>query len=886
MATYYVSNTVANGIGVGNDETGNGSEGSPFLTLDKALAVAQQGDTIILNNGTYSPAAGTFDITQGVTIDSVVNGGATIVGTGGQNPLSINVTNGGTVTLGAVNIDGQGVASNDVALSSESQTFALNLAGTHLRNATGYAVAGQTDARVNITANDVTYTATTSFGMLGLSSLAAGNINVERGSILIADQTAGPAGYTGEPQSASIGLIDAVATGVSVIVSGVTVDAIADSSNQFASAIAILNVPDAVVQDNAITLSGQAKAAIAIEVGYDFLHPLSAVGAQIKNNTVYNFNTGGGAFIQVGADLSPGQALWGYADNARVTGNVGIGDAVSQASDLHGILVGWQSGATVSNNFVEDTELAYVMKGDFGTNIVSDNLDMDSSGKSWYQKAGTSVEWLDNASYQEAAYRPVGLYVGPDIETSFTQNASGDVAKGNTIWYAGPPAGGHFVELDPGSTIKSLTDNHYHSDGPLNYAAWDWQGTFYTTLAQWQASHESTATGTTSGDTFAQYIASLKEGFTLNSLISVANVSDAGTKLTVNDDVVYAGGLTLGKAAAISIASGDNLTLADASSVSGSVSGAGSLSVANGSLSLESGAKLSTARWSIFGGSATFLTSLDYAGTFSASGDDRIDLTGGRLVLRGPASFIQSTVGGSNRLYTEGTTTVADFLLNGSVWLENTGTILQSDGNVSVGASNSDQDVLYNASTGTYQIADNSGIVAGAQSAIDNAGLFEKTGGIGVSAIAGAIVNTGTVEVSSGTLDIRGAVSGVGGAVVSGAATLEFDSTVASGQTVGFSGAGGDLVLDAPQGFVGKIANFGAGDSIDVAGPFAYAGFVENGAGTLSTLNFSNGSTDISIVLLGQYMAAGFTAAAGPSGSTLITYTPPPDHALHLATGH
>ena len=45
VTTYYVSNTSANGIGVGNDQTGTGSETSPFLTLDKALAVVQPGDS-------------------------------------------------------------------------------------------------------------------------------------------------------------------------------------------------------------------------------------------------------------------------------------------------------------------------------------------------------------------------------------------------------------------------------------------------------------------------------------------------------------------------------------------------------------------------------------------------------------------------------------------------------------------------------------------------------------------------------------------------------------------------------------------------------------------------------------------------------------------------
>ena len=92
-----------------------------------------------------------------------------------------------------------------------------------------------------------------------------------------------------------------------------------------------------------------------------------------------------------------------------------------------------------------------------------------------------------------------------------------------------------------------------------------------------------------------------------------------------------------------------------------------------------------------------------------------------------------------------------------------------------------DEAILYN--TPTYDILDNSGIGLGASMAsnIDNAGLFEKTGGTGTSVIAPAVTNTGTIEVTAATLDVAGAVTGTGTDEISGASTLEFDSTVAAG---------------------------------------------------------------------------------------------------------
>ena len=113
--------------------------------------------------------------------------------------------------------------------------------------------------------------------------------------------------------------------------------------------------------------------------------------------------------------------------------------------------------------------------------------------------------------------------------------------------------------------------------------------------------------------------------------------------------------------------------------------------------------------------------------------------------------------------------------------------------------------------------------------------MFEKTGGTGTSAIAPALTNTGTVLVSSGVLDLQGAVSGTGADTISGASTLEFGSTVAGGQTIGFAGAGGALDLGDPQGFSGKISGFdtvGSNDTLEISAPWTYLGFSENAADT------------------------------------------------------
>ena len=238
-------------------------------------------------------------------------------------------------------------------------------------------------------------------------------------------------------------------------------------------------------------------------------------------------------------------------------------------------------------------------------------------------------------------------------------------------------------------------------------------------------------------------------------------------------------------------------------------------------------------------------------------------------------AFSGGTVGGSKFLYTEGTTAVSGLTIGGTVEWENTNAVNESGGSATIGDANGDEAILYNTPKATYDILDNSGIALGASTAsyIDNAGLFEKTGGTGVSAVAPAVTNTGTIEVTAATLDLQGAVAGKGTDEISGASTLEFDSTVAAGQTLSFTGSGGTLDFTAPQGFAGKISGFdtvGANDAIEVAGPWAFSGFTENAGGTQGTLGFASGASHLSLTLLGDYAAADFVHQSLANGSTLI----------------
>ena len=364
--------------------------------------------------------------------------------------------------------------------------------------------------------------------------------------------------------------------------------------------------------------------------------------------------------------------------------------------------------------------------------------------------------------------------------------------------------------------------------------------------------------------------------------VTVANLAEtgSGTSLTVSEKLGYAGTFSQGAGSKLTIASADTLSLSGTASLSGTMSGLGALALAGGSDSINGGAKLTVSNWSI-SGSGTDVTlgeALSYAKSFSEGAGDTLALSGGDLLLSGAATFAGGTVDGSNLLETEGTTTASGGLtIGGTAEWKNTKTVNQSGGMVAIGDSSGDRALFDNTAKGTYDILDNSAVGRGSSTAsyIANAGVFEKTGGTGTSTITPAVTNTGTLNVTSGTLDLMGAVTGKGTDTISGASTLEFDGAVSSSKTlgdqnIGFTG-GGTLDLTDPNAFWGEISGFAATDAIELLGSWAFSSFSENSSGTLATLTLASGATKHAFDFVGGYTQGDFKIVSGATST--ITYT-------------
>ena len=386
-------------------------------------------------------------------------------------------------------------------------------------------------------------------------------------------------------------------------------------------------------------------------------------------------------------------------------------------------------------------------------------------------------------------------------------------------------------------------------------------------------------------------------GITTAALVNAGQFSNAGLvekTAGTGTSVIRTGTASLFDTGVIDVQTGTLELAGQTVTVAGLIKGAGTIEFGPGNAfltTLERSASIKTAGMTIAGAGAHVTVGLDlgYAGAFAAGANTELTITDGdMLLLAGSASFSGDTVDGAGRIATKGTTTLSHVIFGGTGQWLNSGMISET-AQFTLGDVNGLGAVFVNQAGGVFDIAGNSGIDGTASTAtFKNAGLLEKTAGA-KSVIGVALVNTGTVEAASGTLDIQGAVTGNGGILkIDAGKAIQADAAVSGGQTVDFNGGNDRLILTDASHFGGKLQDFGLGDRLDLR-QFDPAtttlSFAENGTNTAGVLTVTDGSLTAKITLLGQYMTSGFhTASDGLPGGTFVTYTP--QAAAALATPH
>ena len=133
---------------------------------------------------------------------------------------------------------------------------------------------------------------------------------------------------------------------------------------------------------------------------------------------------------------------------------------------------------------------------------------------------------------------------------------------------------------------------------------------------------------------------------------------------------------------------------------------------------------------------------------------------------------------------------------------------------------------------------------------------------------ASTIGNAGLFSASGGTLVVGGSITGTGTSQIQSGATLQFLGSVVSSQTIKFEQGANTLDLNNAGAVAAHIADFGAGDAIDLLGSAATTLSYARGV-----LTIDNGTTKVAkLAVKGHYTTANFKLASDGHGGSLITY--------------
>ena len=144
--------------------------------------------------------------------------------------------------------------------------------------------------------------------------------------------------------------------------------------------------------------------------------------------------------------------------------------------------------------------------------------------------------------------------------------------------------------------------------------------------------------------------------------------------------------------------------------------------------------------------------------------------------------------------------------------------------------------------------------------------------GTGTHTIFGSTTDNGKLQVTDGTLEIAGAISGIGSLQIDTGATLQLDG--ADLLNVTFTGSTGTLILKDPGNFSGTISGLTGSDQIDLANINPQAAQVSSASYSpttnVTTLVITDGQHISTILLVGDYTGSTWTFSSDGSGGTIV----------------
>jgi hypothetical protein len=496
-ATYYVSQSAANGYAVGNDSNTAGqaiSKSTPWLTWGRARIGSSAGDTIIFNDGTYLTTDGangttSMAINQSLSVLSENPGMVIIHGTNTTQTLEIVPASDSVIVIGAIVVDAQNTANRGITLTNTAFTLDVTLNGTQILNPTTYGLHSQETA-LNITVNNASISIANQLtGGRGINmvSLSSGNVAIDG---LVLNTTGNIAGTL-----AGVTITSTTGTGSTVSINNVTGSVTNTNAGGAVVGVAVRNVPSAIIDHSNVIVTGINAGVnnIGLQISADTT--LSANGSIIRNSTA-TLNAPSGYAIIIGDSSASGS---GTAHNGKIYGCTANGVASGTIATPHGIVMGMgnsvlTTGGEVYNNISNNLNPAYLAAKCAASTTFHNNIASNSgiagpaiaATQILYSKGCTGTKWFNN-TVRLTGFNAYALAVRDHGDG--THNTG--VEYRNNIVYTDSSSA--VFETVTTSNTATPSNNLYFAPSTLGATAWNYQGTNYNTFVAWQAVETSGA---------------------------------------------------------------------------------------------------------------------------------------------------------------------------------------------------------------------------------------------------------------------------------------------------------------------------------------------------------------------------------------------------------
>ncbi len=500
VQTAYVSSVAANGIPVGNDLSGVGTQAAPFLTWDRAVAVLALGGSDWLNGTALSPtvyqSTTATVISKAMTVRAVAPKGAVLAGVTTAPAVSIAPTAGSSILLQDIIVDPSrnsgGTGSVAISLASQATVYSLTPQNTLVQNWSTFgmtAPSGTLNANVRISASAFNGSAVQ--GGIDIRTLNSGSFQTDTGtSVVLTAQNLASAGgiYVG---ATAVGPTAKILDTTINVTSTVTASnyayggylanmagSVIDGDSQNTGTRATFTVSTNAAEAAGATVATN-KAGNSTELPCDF--------SVIRNLIVYNYAVGGGW----GAALS-GESGDRTKQNFLSMANVDVyGNAQSQAAGVHGLFNANTTDSSITNSRSQTVGIGIVDKLTLRSTLSNlATTDFNSSGI--LAKGTTNGTWTNLSATAVAGNGSVPLmHIEADLPGSGT-NTTGLSVTGCTLTNNGA-LGAIMVYMETGQTATFANNTYVLASGTLAAMPFIYQGTAMTP-SQWKATVEPTAT--------------------------------------------------------------------------------------------------------------------------------------------------------------------------------------------------------------------------------------------------------------------------------------------------------------------------------------------------------------------------------------------------------